>query len=237
MGAAIGIVLLPDLTRRLRLGDAQGVIASQNRALEFALLLTMPATVALLVIPGPIVSVLFQRGAFDAADAYNTAITVAAFAAGLPAYMLIKIFAPAFFAREDTVTPLKFASISVVANIVLALVLYYFVGFIGVAIATSLAAWVNAGLLAWRGSQIEHLQLDDRSRFRLPRIFLSSAGLGLLLWLGAKPLAPFTDGTAGITGVIALIVLVVGGMAGFMAMCHFTSAARLSDIRAAVRLS
>ena len=132
-------------------------------------------------------------------------------------------------------TPLKFATISVMTNIVLALVLYYFIGFIGVAIATSLAAWVNAGLLAWRGAQIEHLQLDDRSRFRLPRIFLSSAGLGLLLWLGAKPLASFTDGTAGGAGVMALIVLVVGGMAGFTALCHFSGAARIADIRAAVR--
>ncbi len=237
VAAAIGIVLLPDLSRRLRLGDHQGVIASQNRALEFALLLTLPAAIALLVIPVPIVSVLFERGAFTAADAQATALTVAAFAAGLPAYMLIKIFTPAFFAREDTVTPLKFAAISVVSNIALALVLNFWMGFIGIAIATSIAAWINAGLLAWRGAQIEHLQLDARSHYRLPRILLSSVGLGVMLWVMAQLLAPWLTGPAGASGMLALVALVVGGMAGFTVICHLSGAARLADIRAAIRRS
>lgn len=235
VGAAIGIVLLPDLSQRLRLGDAAGVIASQNRALEFALLLTLPAAVALMVIPGPIVSVLFQRGAFDAADAHATAMSLAAFAAGLPAYVLIKIFTPAFFAREDTVTPLKFAAIGVALNIVMAVILYLGLGFIGVAIATSIAAWVNAGLLAWRGAQIEHLQLDARSRYRLPRILFSSATLGVLLWLSASLMHPLLDGLAGGPGIAALGALVLGGMGAFTGLCHLSGASRLEDIRAALR--
>ncbi len=147
VGVAIGIVLLPELSRRLRAGDDAGVDSSQNRALELSLLLTVPAAVGLMALAQPVVNVLFERGAFTAADTGATAGALAAFATGLPAYVMIKVFAPGFFAREDTRTPMIFAVIGVGLNIVAALALFPFLAQVGIATATSLAAWVNAALL------------------------------------------------------------------------------------------
>ncbi|MFM1814967.1 MAG: hypothetical protein RLZ98_1662, partial [Pseudomonadota bacterium] len=109
VGIAIGVVLLPELSRNLRSGAEDRAMASLNRSTEFALLLTVPASVALAVVPWPIVHVLFERGAFTAADTTATAAALAIFAAGLPSFVLIKVFSPAYFAREDTSTPMRIA--------------------------------------------------------------------------------------------------------------------------------
>ena len=99
-------MLLPDLARALRAGRDKDAHHAQNRAIEFAAALTLPATVALFVIPGAIINVLFERGAFTAADTAATAPALAAYAAGLPAFVAIKVLQPAYFAREDTRTPM-----------------------------------------------------------------------------------------------------------------------------------
>ena len=148
VGIAIGIVLLPELARALRSGREDTAHHSQNRSIEFAAALTLPAAVALLVIPGPIITVLFEHGAFTAADTAATAPALAAYAAGLPAFVAIKVFQPGYFAREDTATPMWYGGISMVVNVVAAFVLFYFFAQVGIAAATSLAAWVNTGLLA-----------------------------------------------------------------------------------------
>ena len=109
VGIAVGIVLLPDVARQLRAGNTAGVMDSQNRSLEFALLLTIPAALALAVIPYDIVRVLFERGAFKPADTAATAAVLAMFALGVPAFVMIKVFSPAYFAREDTTTPMRYA--------------------------------------------------------------------------------------------------------------------------------
>ena len=116
VGIAIGVVLLPDVSRQLRAGNHAGVMDSQNRSFEFAMLLTVPAAVALAVAPTAIVQGLFQRGAFTAADTPPTAYALAIFALGLPSFVMIKVFSPAYFAREDTATPMRYAVLSLTAN-------------------------------------------------------------------------------------------------------------------------
>ena len=148
VGIAIGIVLLPDLSRQLRAGRVDLVDHTQNRALEFAMALTLPAAVALVVMAHPIIALLFQRGSFAAADTAATAAALAAFAAGLPAFVLVKVFSPGFFAREDTRTPMWFAGVAVAVNVAVSLALFPFLAHVGIAIATSLAGWVNTVLLA-----------------------------------------------------------------------------------------
>ncbi len=148
IGVAIGVVLLPDLSRKLRAGDNQAALNSQNRALELSLFLTIPAAIALMAIPVPILHTVFEHGAFTAADTLAVAPTVLAFAAGLPAFAMTKVFQPGFYAREDTKTPMRFAIISVVINIAASLLLSRWYGHVGIAMATSLAAWANAILLA-----------------------------------------------------------------------------------------
>src|SRR3546814_6092017 len=149
---------------------------SLNRGLEFALRLTLPATVALIVIAVPVIAGLFQHGRFGADDAAATAAALTAFAWGLPAYVLVKILQPAFYAREDTVTPFRYSVVSVVVNVALSLVLFWQLRHVGIALATALAAWLNAVLLALSLRRFGFCRLDERFRARLPRILLASAG-------------------------------------------------------------
>jgi len=219
IGIAFGVVLLPDLSRKLRSGAEQAAMYSLNRGLEMALLLTIPASVALAVIPSPIIIVLFERGALDREGSQAIAYALAAFASGLPAYVLVKILQPAFFAREDTVTPLKLAAVSVAVNIALSLALFPFLGHIGIALATAVAAWINTGLLALLLRRRAFLSLDERFRSRLPRILAAAIVMGALLWGLWTLLAPWFD--AGIFARVAGLVLLVGGGLGAFAGLAF----------------
>src|SRR5215468_6151156 len=129
IGSAVGVVLLPELTRQLRSDRPQQAMETQNRCIEFAMLLTVPAAVALIVVPEPIIAVLFQRGAFQPEATWPTALALAAYSAGLPAYVLVKALTPGYFAREDTATPFRYAIISLVANIILSVGLFQLIGF------------------------------------------------------------------------------------------------------------
>ena len=235
VGTAIGVALLPDLSRRLRAGDEAGALWSQNRAMEFGLLLSLPAALGLLILPLQIVDVLFTRGAFTVEDARATAWAVAGFAFGLPAYVLIKILSPAFFSREDTLTPLKYAGAGVIVNIALSVGLFFWIGFVSIAIATSIAAWLNTILLWAHLARHGHLQLDALSARRIPMIFLSTAGFGVMLWGGAWLLGPWLRAEAGLAGMIALAGLVAGGVVVFAGLCHLSGAARLGELRASLR--
>ncbi len=230
IGIGLGVVLLPELSRKLRGGAPEAASASLNRGIELSMLLTVPATVALVVMPWPIVVVLFERGIFDRMASDDTALAVTAFAVGLPAYVLVKILQPGFFAQEDTVTPLKIAAVSVVVNIALALVLFWRIGFVGIALATALAAWVNAGMLAgglWRRA---FLRPDARLRSRLPRIVIASVLMGAGLWGGQEVLIGwFDDGLW--SGVLGLALLVGGGLAAYGLLAQLLGAATVGELR------
>ena len=121
VGIAIGVVLLPELSRALKAGYQREAQHNQNRALEFALFLTLPAATALSMISIVVVRVLYERGAFQPGDQRNHSARVAIFALGLPAFVMIKVFTPGYFAREDTKTPMLFAGVAVATNVALAL--------------------------------------------------------------------------------------------------------------------
>ena len=214
VGVAIGIVLLPDLSRRLRAGKDEEASQIQNRALELSMLLTIPAAVALMVIPVPIVTVLFEHGAFQAKDIAPTAWPLMAFAAGLPGFVLIKIFSPGFFAREDTRTPMIFAAVSVAINIVGSLGLYFVIGPTGIAVATSLAGWINAGLLGLVLYQRGQFHPDYGLLSRLPKIILSSLIMGLSLFVITQLINPwFSADQHLVYRITALAILIGSGMA------------------------
>ncbi len=241
IGIAIGVVLLPDLSRHLRSGKEAAFMDSQNRSLEFAMLLTLPAAVALAVVPGPIVTVLFERGAFRPEDTPATAYALAIFALGLPAFVMIKVFSPAFFAREDTRTPMRFATISLVANTVGSVVLFFlfrrlgWMPHLGIAVATSIGGWINAALLWGALSRHRHFAADKRLKRNLPLILLASLVMGAVLIFGGAYLAPWF-GSANAIGirVAALAALVFSGALVFFAMTHATGAARLDSLAAAL---
>jgi putative peptidoglycan lipid II flippase len=234
VGIAIGVVLLPDLSRRLRAGDDAGALWSLNRALEFAMLLTVPAAVALAVIPYDVIKVLFERGRFHAADTDATALALAIYAVGLPAFVLNKVFSPAFFARENTWTPLKFAGFSVAVNVAASFILFQFIGFPGIAWGTTIAAWTNTVQLGHRLWRRGHFTPDAQLKRRLPLTLLASAGMGAVLWVGSLLLAPAFD-LHFLASVCVLAGLIGGGLVVYALFCEFTGAARLADIRRAVR--
>lgn len=233
VGIAIGVVLLPDLSRRLRAEDDAGAHRSLNRALEFAMLLTLPAAVALAIIPHDIIKVLFERGRFHAGDTQATALALAIYAVGLPAFVMNKVFSPAFFARENTWTPLKYAGVSVVVNVTTSFVLFQFIGFPGIAVGTTLAAWTNALLLAVRLWRTGHFTPDAQLVARLPLILLASIGMGSVLWVGSMLLAP-AFAMHFIASVSVLAALIAGGMVVYAGFCQFTGAARFGDLRRAI---
>ena len=234
VGIAIGIVLLPDLSRRLRASDTPGGRDALSRAGELSMALTIPSAVALVVVPVPIVSVLFGRGAFGADDVAATALAVAIYGAGLPAFVLQKVLQPLYFAREDTRTPFRFALVAMVVNAAAAIGLAYTLGFIGAAMGTTLAAWVMVGLLLWgRRDMGEVAQFDERFLRRIWRIISASAVMGVTLWLLALAMGPIFA-AAGLR-YIALAFLIFGGMAVYGVAGHKLGAFRLSEFARALR--
>ena len=181
IGIGLGVILLPEVTKQLRGGDQMGAITSMNRGIELAMFLTIPASIALIVIPYPIISTLFQHGAFTKEDANLTAYSLAGFALGIPGYVLVKVLQPGYFARENTKTPMLIAGVTVIVNIVFSIILFDSLGHIGIAIATSIAAWVNVGLLLF--GLRNFWKPDARLKSRMPKIFIASAVMGLSLWM------------------------------------------------------
>jgi putative peptidoglycan lipid II flippase len=233
---AIGVVLLPDLSRRLRSGDGDGAMRSQNRALEMSLFLTIPAAIALMAIPVPILETVFEHGAFRYEDTLNVAPAVLAYAAGLPAYSIIKVFQPGFYAREDTATPMRFAIISVVVNIGLSFGLSRVMGHVGIALAASISAWLNALQLGMALTRRGHFEADERLRFRLPRIVLSGLVMGALLLGGAWLLrSSYGRETAFWGHLWSLLLLVAGGGLAYFTLAHATGAMRLHELRSMLK--
>lgn len=233
VGIAIGIVLLPDLSRRLQAGDTEGGRMAFNRACEISLGLTLPAAVALVVIPLPLVSVLFERGAFEAADSRATAAALAIYGLGLPAFVLQKTLQPLFFAREDTRRPFRYALVSMVVNAAVAVGLAPVMGYLAAALGTTVAGWAMVWLL-WRGSRPmgEAAALDDRMRRRAPRIAGAAVLMGAVIYGLALPLAPLLYG--GPERYLALAGLVGAGIAAYAGLARITGALTISEVRRAL---
>lgn len=236
VGIAIGIVLLPALSRQLQAGDETGAQNAYSRAGEFALLLTIPSTVAFLVIPLPLVSVMFERGAFSPEDSLATASAVAIYGLGLPAFVLQKILQPQYFAREDTRSPFHFALVALVVNAVLAFGLYPLVGWFAPAIAASAAGWAMVALLYWGTRKMGvTAQFDSRFRQRFWRIIVSAIVMGAALGIVNIAFGWVFD--LSYWRYLALFGLVAFALIVFFGAAQITGAMRLSELKNAVRRS
>ena len=231
---AIGVVLLPELSRRLAADDMDGSQAAFSRAGEISLALTIPAAVALIVIPVPLVSALFERGAFDADASAGTAVAVAIYGLGLPAFVLQKVLQPLFYAREDTRSPFKYAVISMVVNAGLALGLAPVIGFYAAAIATTLSSWAMVVAL-WRGSRPmgQAARFDAQFKRRIWRICMASVAMGAVLWALMLIIGPMLG--MGAWRYLGVTILVIGGMAAYFAIGAMIGAFRISDFKGAMR--
>ncbi|MES0812423.1 murein biosynthesis integral membrane protein MurJ [Roseibium sp. SCPC15] len=227
IGIAIGVVLLPSLTRQLRSGEFNAYQHSLNRALEISLVLTLPAAVALAVIPHEIVAVLFQRVRFDAAAVDGTAAALMAFSFGLPAFVLNKVFSPGYFAREDTKTPMKFAAVGMIVNVMLSIALFPVFMHVGIALATTLAGWVNTGLLVvvlWRRG---HFVPDFRLLRRLALVLVASLLMGISIHFTALFLEPYLTSPWLAIRVASLALLVSTGIVTFAIFAQISGGADL----------
>ncbi len=236
VGIAFGVVLLPDISRQLRAKKDKEAQNSLNRGVEYALLITVPATVALLVIAFPIISGIFEWGKhFTAFESAATAPALSAFAIGLPGYVLVKVLQPGYFAREDMKTPMKIAAITVLTNIVVSLILFMLLrsrglGHIGIALATSVAAWVNVVLLAIGLRKRGFLRFDARLLDRLWRIALASVLMGALLLVLYQTLDDFL--MAGRWQcLVSLIILIAVGLASFATAAVTLRATSLAELK------
>ncbi|AHB48271.1 multidrug transporter MurJ [Hyphomicrobium nitrativorans NL23] len=242
VGIAVGVVLLPDVARQLRAGNETGAVESQNRALEFAMLLTVPAAVALAVVPGEIVQVLFERGAFTASDTANTSAVLAVFALGLPAFVLIKVLSPAYFAREDTKTPMRYAVISLTANTLGSIALFFWfrslgwLPHLGIAVATAIGGWLNAALLWVTLIKRGHFMLDRPMILSIAKIAFASAAMGVALFVAAEFLADwFGRDRSFLTHMGGLASLIAAGFAVYALAVLATGALRIGQLRKALR--
>ena len=233
VGIAIGTALLPLLSRQLRQGETEAAITSQNRAMEFGLVMTLPAALALMAMAVPVIQVLFQRGSFGPHETAATASALVAFAAGLPAYVLVKVLTPGFFAREDTATPVRVAGATMVLNIVLNLALAGPLAHVGMALSTAIAAWFNVVALGVLLHRRGFFALDARLRSKAPRILAASVVMAAVLWVASRALWPLADGL--LLSVLVLAGLVSLGLAVFAVAAHLLGAARLSDVKAMMR--
>jgi len=234
IGVAIGTALLPVLSHQIRAGEDKNALNSMNRAIEVALLLTLPGAAALLVIGQPIVSILFERGAFDAATTLATTQALMAYSVGLPAYVLIKVLAPGFFARQDTSTPVKIAIFCVFLNLGLNLTLMQIFAHVGIAMATAISAWVNAALLLIFLYKRGQFQTDARLRNRACRIFIATLGMAIALWVVHTAFQGLYDASQ-VTRIGLLAILVFGGLVVYFVLILMFRAAAISDFKSLLR--
>ena len=212
IGIGVGTALLPALSRQLGAGNDAVAVHTQNRAIELVLLLTLPAAAALVVSSAPIIRTLLQHGVFSAGDTVKCAAALSAFSLGLPAYVLIKVLTPGFHARQDTRTPVRIAIASMLVNLGgnLGLVLLTPLAHVGIALATAVAAWVNAGALWWVLHRRGHFTADARLRRTVPRLVLATIVMAAALYFGGPLIAGYA-GRGWVSGVIALSVLLGAG--------------------------
>ncbi len=213
VGVAMGTVLVPELTQALRSDDHAAVAEAQSRGLELAIGLALPATLGLIVLSRPIVHLLFEHGAFTANDTTATARALALLALGLPAHVLVKALSPAFFARDDTGTPLLATLVGLAVAVLAALLLQSWSGASGIAASIALAAWSCAGVLIARGAVTFGFSIDAPARRRLLLIVSAALAMGALLWLKASVVLAWTAGGHGLAQAAVLGILIGGGLA------------------------
>ncbi len=236
VGIAIGTVLVPAFTHAFRGGDTRAQTDVESRGLELSLGLALPAAIALALLAEPIVRVLFERGAFSATDTVATASALAAFALGLPGHVLVKTFAPVFYAREDTGTPMRAALIGFIIAIIGSVLLMQEFGHVGIALAIAVSGWASAGLLGVLIARRYGFSLDRAARRRLPRIALAALAMGLAVEGGHRWMAPWLGAAAPATlRIAALAALVALGLAVYVALLRLLGVASPRDFIGAMR--
>lgn len=215
VGVAIGIALLPRLSQSLQRKDHAEAQGAMDQAMVFGLAFGLPAAAALMALSHYLIDALFTRGEFLAVDAVATGQLLFHYGWGVPAFVLLRILQPAFFARGDTKTPMRISLISVAVNVVLGVALFYTVGFWGIAAATSIAAWISVIQMGLALARRDTYRPSARAWFKMTRVAAASVALGVLLAVAAYFRSLLEAPFAGFTGHLGpkeiVIVLLSGG--------------------------
>ncbi len=234
VGVAMGTVLVSELTRSVRGGDASAIARAQSHALELATGLALPATLGLIVLSEPIVRLLFEHGAFTTEDTGATAQALVGLAFALPAHVLTKALSPSFFAREDTATPLKANMIGLAVAIVAALMLDSRFGASGIAGGIALGGWSTAISLIRRGRAAFGFSILPATRRRLVGIAAAAFAMAGLLWL-ATLVPALNPPTRGLAQAISLALMIAGGAAIYLLLLALFGVVRWRETVNAIR--
>jgi putative peptidoglycan lipid II flippase len=234
VGIGLGTVLLPSIARMISNGDEKGARDFQKKGLQLALFLSLPAAAALIVAAEPIIRSLLQYGAFNAADTAATAGALAAFSIGLPAFILVKVLTPAFHARQDMRTPLRFALVAIGVNLGLNLILIWPLKHVGPPLATAIAAWINVVLLYRALSLRGYFELDRRLVSHIVRLVLAAALMAAAL-LALAPMMEHWFAGGFELRVTALTLLVGGGVIVYAAAVFVTRAYTIGELKAVLK--
>ena len=235
IGIGLGTILLPTVSRQLSQKRDSEAMDTQNRGVELALFLTLPATIAFVIASEPIIRGLFQHGHFSAIDSVRCSWALSAFSIGLPSYVLVKVLTPGYYARHDTRTPVRYAIWSVGVNLIGNLILIpllgrFGYGHVGPPLATAVASTVNVWMLYHTLRKRGHFHSDRQLRRRVPRLALAALIMGASLFWLTPAVDPYLTGSIVRRG-IGLIVLVGAGAAVYAAACFLTGAFVLDDVK------
>ena len=241
IGVAVGVALLPRLSRTVHSGDHQGAQNAMDGALVFCLALTLPAAAALTAIPTWLIDGIWRRGEFTVFDADKNGSALFFYGIGVPAFVLNRILQTAFFARQDTKTPMRFALISVAVNIGLGIALFYLMGFSGIAAATAVASWINVTQMLITLSNREHYAITRETWSKIIRSLAASALMGVLLFVASEfrpqleaPLAHFHFLGLGAKEIVVLGIVLIAALLYPVALFAF-GGLTMSDLRSALR--
>jgi len=240
IGVAIGVALLPKLSRSIHAGDETGARGAMDEAILFSMAFALPCAVALVTIPFFLIDAMFTRGQFTLGDAHQTARALFCYGWGVPAFVLAQLFNRAFFARQDTGTPMRLGLISVGVNVAVGVSLFYLIGVPGVAAATTIAWWTNVAMMAITLARRSHYRPAPQAVARLARILAANVALaGLLLAVGH-----WRDAIQGVFGHVHLIrlgakefaiaLVALGAAAAYPLLLFGSGGLTLSEARAAL---
>ncbi|MGN6277942.1 MAG: murein biosynthesis integral membrane protein MurJ [Sphingomonas sp.] len=233
VGIGVGTAILPAISRQIVGGDAAGAINTQNRAIELSLLLALPAAAAFMIAAEPLIAATLQSGHFTAEATHASAAVLTAFAFGLPAYILIKVFTPGFYARGDTKTPVRIALVEMACN--MALNLFFVFGtnlsYVGLAISGAACAWINLGLLYFVLHRRGHFTIDAQLKRRAVRLLLATLAMAALL-LVLRPVVLPHMGHGHVERCVWLLALVVPAALTYFLAAFVFGAFRWSELKA-----
>ena len=235
IGIGLGTILLPTISRQLSQGRDAEAMDTQNRGVELALFLTLPATIAFVFASEPIIRGLFQHGHFSAIDSVRCSWALSAFSLGLPSYVLVKVLTPGYYARHDTKTPVRYAVQSVGVNLAGNLILIpilgrYGYGHVGPPLATAIASSLNVWMLYRTLVKRDHFHTDKQLRRRVPRLAMASLIMGVMLFFLAPLIDPYLTGSI-LRRAAGLLALVGAGVAVYAIACFLTGAFVLDEVK------